>query len=68
MTGRRSWSIIRDIFHDVPDLAVQDPAKHLDGVGADAFVSFQASDLSGADVVQLDGGVLGDAFFLHHFP
>ena len=31
--------LIRNILHDVGNFAVQNPAKHVNGVGADAFVS-----------------------------
>ena len=31
--------IIRNILHDVPDVAGQNSAKHLDGMGTDAFIS-----------------------------
>ena len=56
------------ILHNVTHIAIQDPAEHLDGVGADAFVSFQAGDLSGADMVLLDEGILCDTTEFHHFP
>jgi hypothetical protein len=32
--------IIRNILHDVPDFAGQNSAKHLNGMGTDALVSF----------------------------
>lgn len=41
-----------------PTLAIENPAKHLYGMGADAFVALQAGDLRGADVMLLDEGVL----------
>ena len=59
---------IFDIFHHIADLAFEDLAEDFDGVGADAFVSFEAGELSGADVILLDQGILSDAPFLHGFP
>lgn len=37
-------------------------------MGADTFVAFEAGELSGADVILLDKGVLGDSPLLHGFP
>ena len=57
-----------DICHDIPRLTVQDPAENFDRVRADALVSLQSGDLSGADIVFFDQRVLRDAVFLHHAP
>ena len=68
-TGFRDYLFfIFDIFHHIADLAFEDLAEDFDGVGADAFVSFEAGELSGADVILLDQGILSDAPFLHGFP
>ena len=58
----------RDVFHYISDLAAEDTAEGVDGVGTDAFVAFEPGDLCGADIVLLDERVLADALFLHHFP
>lgn len=58
MCPPNSFRIVFDIFHNIPDLAIENPAKHLYGMGADAFVALQAGDLRGADVMLLDEGVL----------
>ena len=57
-----------DILHDIAHLAVQNPAKHLDGMGADAFVSLQPGDLPGTDVIFFYKRVLRDSFLLQHIP
>lgn len=59
---------IFDIFHHITNLAFENFTEDFDGVGTDAFVSFEAGELSGADVILLDQGVLSDAPFLHGFP
>ena len=56
------------ILHNVFHIALQNSAKHIDGVCADAFISFQSCELAGADVVPLDQSVLGDAFFFQDLP
>ena len=60
--------LLRDVLHNIPDLAVQNPTKTLDGVGADALISFQPGDLAWTDVVFLNEGVLADPAFLHPLP
>ena len=57
-----------DIFHDVPYLTVEDPAKHFNGMGADAFVALEPGDLPGADAMLFDQSILGNAFFFHDHP
>ena len=37
-TADAALILIRNILHNVGDLAIQNPAKHVDGVGADALV------------------------------
>ena len=37
-------------------------------MGADTLVSFEAGKLTGADVILLDEGILGDPPFPHGFP
>lgn len=56
------------VFHNVPHLALQNAAEGVDGVGADAFVAFQAGDLGGADVMFLNEGILRNSLFFHHVP
>ena len=59
---------IGNVFHYVPDFAVQYPAKHINGVGTDTFFPFQPCKLTGTDVILLDQGILTDALFLHNIP
>ena len=49
---------VLDIFHDIAHLTVQNAAEHVDGMSADAFVAFEAGDLSGTDVMLFDQSVL----------
>lgn len=56
------------VFHNVPDLAMEYFTEDFDGVGADALISFEPCDLSGADMVLLDQSVLGDSLLLHNLP
>ena len=60
--------IIRNKLHDVPDFAGQNSAKHLNGMGTDALVSFYPRNLSGADIIPFDKHVLCDAFLFHDIP
>ena len=69
--GQVSLSVLLfflDIFHDVLYPAIQNPAEHLNGVGADTFVALEPGDLAGTDPVFLDERVLGHLFFPHSFP
>ena len=66
--GSLGDGIIGDVTHDISHVAVEDTTEHIDRVRTDAFVPFQSSDLSGAYVMILDEGVLGDALFFHEFP
>ena len=63
--GRRG---VGEIGHNVPNIAIEDPAKDFHRVGADAFVPLQPGELTGADAVLLNQGVLGYAFLLHDYP
>ena len=56
------------VFHNVLHLAVENSAKDLNGVGADAFVALEPGQLTGTDVVLLDERVLGDPSVLHNVP
>ena len=60
--------LIFDIFHNIPNFAVENAAEHFDRVRADAFVALEARDLRGTDAVLFDEGVLRDALFLHDLP
>lgn len=60
--------LVREVFHYVFHPAVEDSAKHVDGMGADKFVSLQAGDLARADAVAVNQGILGYPFFAHGFP
>lgn len=59
---------VGNVFHNVLHLAVEDPAKGFDGVGADAFVALESGQLTGTDVILLDERVLGDPSVLHNVP
>ena len=59
---------VGNVFHNVLHLAVEDPAKDLNGVGADAFVALEPGQLTGTDVVLLDERVLKDPSVLHNVP
>lgn len=59
---------IRDIFHDISNLTVENSAEHFDGVRADTFIPFQTGDLSRADIELLDQGILGNASLFHNIP
>lgn len=59
---------VRNILHDFANIAVQNPAEHLDGVRADALVSFQSRNLSGADAVFFNECILRNAALFHRFP
>ena len=48
--------------------AAENPAKHTDGMRADAFISFQSCNLARADVVCMNQCVLRHALFAHGFP
>ena len=50
----RGLVFIGDIFHNVLYVAVEDLAKRLNGVGADAFIALETGDLTGADMILLD--------------
>ena len=60
--------LIRDVLHHVLHSAIQDSAKHVDGVGADEFVALQAGDLAWTDMVFIDKGVLRHISVAHGFP
>ena len=60
--------VVGDVLHHILHPAIQYPAKHFDGVGADIFVSLDAGDLAGADVVGVDQAVLCDLLLAHGFP
>ena len=60
--------IVFDIFHNIAHFAVQDTAKHLNGMGADALVTLQSGDLRRTDIVFLNEGILGNPFFPHDIP
>ena len=57
-----SAAVVRNIRHDVGNVTVQNAAKHVDGVGADALVPLHPGDPRRADTVLFDEGVLADAF------
>lgn len=57
-----------DIFHDVFHLTVEDRTENVNRMCADAFVSFEPSDLCRADVVLFDQRVLRDVLVFHGFP
>ena len=57
-----------DVVGNIADVAAQDPAKCLQCVGADAFVSFEAGDLRGANMVMLDESILGNSTLFHKRP
>ncbi len=59
---------VRCIFHDLFNPAVKNPAKHINGMGADALIALQARDLAGADAVGVYQRVLCDALAAHGFP
>lgn len=56
------------ILHNVAYITIKNPTKVFNGVGADTFISFQPSDLAGADTICLNQHILGNTFFLHSFP
>lgn len=60
--------MIRNILHNVSNITVQNSAKHIDRMGTDAFVALEPGNLSGADVVALDEGVLRNALLFHYVP
>ena len=47
---------------------MQNAAKHINGMGANAFIAFEAGDLTGAYFVLLDECVLRYTFFFHNMP
>ena len=53
------------IFHYIFYPAGKDFAKHINSVGADAFVSFESGYLPRAYLMLFYQGVLGNAFFFH---
>lgn len=59
---------VGNIFHNVTNLTIQNFAKDFNGVGADAFVALEPSNLPWADVVLFNECVLSNTFFLHFFP
>ena len=60
--------MVGDVFHNIADFAVQNFAKHFNRMGADALVALEPRDLSGADVMVLNKGVLRNSFLLHNVP
>jgi len=56
-------SFIRNVFHNIRDFTVKNPAKGINGVGADTFVLLWLSKLNGTDVKLLNQGILADT---HH--
>lgn len=53
---------------NIADIAVQNAAKNLQRMGADAFISLQACDLAGTDVILLDQRILRNPLLLHRHP
>jgi len=53
-------SDIRDVLHHILHAAVQDFAEHVNGVGANKLVAFQAGNLTGADAVLVNQGIYCD--------
>ena len=45
--------IVSDIFHNITHFAVQNTAKHLDGMGANALIALQSCNLRWTDIVFL---------------
>ncbi len=56
------------ILHNILHPAVEDAAKGLNGVGADALIALEAGDLRGADMMLFHEGILRDSLFLHGLP
>ena len=56
------------VAHDILHLAAKNSAKHVNGVGTDTFVSLQACNLSGTDMIPVDQGILRNSFFFHNVP
>ena len=59
---------IWNIFHNIPNVAVQNLAEYADGMGAYAFIALQARDLRRADMIGMNESILGDPFCPHGFP
>ena len=60
--------IIWDILHNVFNFTPKDFTENFDSMGADTFVSLQACNLSGADIILLYKCVLRNAFLFHNIP
>lgn len=60
--------IVFDIFHNIAHFAVQNTAKHLDGMGANTLIALQSCNLRRTDIVFLNEGILGNPFFPHDIP
>ncbi len=56
------------IFHDLLYRTIQNPAKHLYGMRADAFISLHSSDLTWADMMLVNERILRHFSLLHGFP
>ena len=60
--------VIRNVFHNISNLTVENFTKHLNCIGAYTFVSFQSGNLAGADMMLFNQGVLGNTPFFHNVP
>lgn len=65
---RRPPSFVPNVFHDIPHLTVQYPAKHIYRMGTDTLIPLHTGELSRTDVVLFNQRILRDALFLHHVP
>ncbi len=66
--GFSALIIIWDIFHNLPNFAVKDSAKHVYGMCAYTFISFQSCNLPGTDSILFDKCILRNTLFLHNDP
>ena len=66
--NRSVLNVIRNIFHNVTDFAVENFAEELNSMGTDTLISLQSGNLPRADGVMLDQRILGDTFLFHDIP